>query len=460
MRAAALLVGLVIVGACTSAVHESSASPAHPAARPAQAPNRAAATAVLQDWPAYHANRARTGVYSGMPAPTGTPRIVGFKRLDAAVYASPLIVGGMVVVATENNSLYGFTAAGTYRWHRKLGAPARRSDLPCGNIDPSGITGTPVYYAGTRLAYVVVEHANPVRHAMAAIDIRTGAVRWTRQLTLPGVSQDAMQQRGALSVVDGRIWVTFGGRAGDCGNYKGRLIGIPLSGRGTAVAFTVPTAREAGMWTPPGPSIDANHRIYVSVGNGAALPGDRYDLSDSVLKFDSNAHLLSYFAPSNWAAENAADVDLGSQGPALVGSRVFIAGKSGTGYVLNRSGLGGIGGQVSSRTVCRSFGGTAVYSNVVFVPCDDGVRAVRINSNGSMSILWHTSTSITGSPVIGGGRVWTLNPGSGVLHGLNTLTGVSTEHISVGVTSRFATPAIYGANIYVGTMTGLAIVRP
>ena len=87
---------------------------------------------------------------------------------------------------------------------------------------------------------------------VAAINIHTGAVAWTRQLTLPGTAQDAMQQRGAINLGNHRIWITFGGRAGDCGNYKGTLIGLPLAGAGTAVVYTVPTAREAGMWTPPG----------------------------------------------------------------------------------------------------------------------------------------------------------------------------------------------------------------
>jgi len=251
-----------------------------------------------------------------MPATSGTPTIVKSVTLDAAVYASPLVVSHIVVVATENDSVYGLTTTGTVLWHRTLGTPARSSQLPCGNIDPSGITGTPVYSSSTGLVYLVVEHGAPVRHAVAALDLHTGAVRWTRQLSLPGTSQDAMQQRGALNLGDHRIWITFGGRAGDCGNYKGRLIGLPLSGQGSAVGYTVPTTREGGMWTPPGPTVDVNRRVYAAVGNGASGVGDPYDHSDSVLEFDGNAHLISSFSPSSWASDNAADLDLGSQGPA------------------------------------------------------------------------------------------------------------------------------------------------
>ena len=35
-----------------------------------------------------------------------------------------------------------------------------------------------------------------------------------------------MQERGALTVSGGRVWVPFGGLAGDCGGYKGRVVGV------------------------------------------------------------------------------------------------------------------------------------------------------------------------------------------------------------------------------------------
>jgi outer membrane protein assembly factor BamB len=86
------------------------------------------------------------------------------------------------------------------------------------------------------------------------------------------------------------------------------------------------------------------------------------------------------------------------------------------------------------------------------------VRAVRIDSAGTMHVRWHTASSIAGSPVIGGGRVWSLDTGSGVLHGLSPSTGKPLQQISVGGTSRFATPALYGKYVLVGTLTGLTVV--
>jgi len=421
------------------------------------APGVAAATGPA-DWPTYHGNRGRTGYSSTMPAFTNHLSVAHTNTLDGAVYASPIVVGGKIIAVTENDTVYAISLSGTVLWSRHLGTPAAQSQLPCGNIFPLGITGTPVYYNG--LVYAVAEFSgSPPRHTLIALRIGDGTVAWQRSVDAAGVERAAMQERGALTVEGGRIWVPFGGLAGDCGGYKGRLVAVPANNSGAALVYTVPTTREAGMWTPPGPSIDAHGWVYASVGNGAAGPGDAYDHSDSVLKFNTTAQLNSYFAPSRWATDNVNDADLGSQGPALVGSSwVFIDGKSGTAYVLKQSALGGINGQVSQATVCRSFGGTAVVGSTVYVPCTDGVRAVVISSTGTMSIRWHATSTINGSPVAGGGRVWSIDAPGGVLYALNPNTGLATAHITVGVTTRFATPALYGSRIIVPTKTGITIV--
>ena len=268
-----------------------------------------------------------------------------------------------------------------------------------------------------------------------------------------------MQQRGALTIAGGKVWVPFGGLAGDCGNYKGRVVGVPLAEPHEPSAYTVPTTREAGIWTPPGPSVDLQGHLLVAVGNGESGTGDPYDFSDSVLELDGTT-LVDSFSPDSWRADNEADLDLGSQGPALVGDRwVFAAGKKGTAYVLRQGRLGGIGGQVSSLDLCTSFGGTAVSGDVVYVPCTDGLRAVRIRDDGSMEVLWHADSAVTGSPVLGGGRLWSLQPDAGVLHSLDPATGGTVSRTPVGVTSRFATPALSGRDVIVPTMAGITIVR-
>jgi outer membrane protein assembly factor BamB len=454
MRLASLALIILVLAACSSS---KPSAPSVPPSSPATvSPTGSAPPSLVADWPTYHGDFARTGRAAVFPTPKAL-RIAANVQLDAAVYASPIVARGTTYVATENDSVYAFDNDGQQLWRRNLGTPARSSDLPCGNIDPSGITGTPVYASG--VVYEAPEYRDPVRHELVALDAATGAVRWRVSVDLPGTDPDAMQERGALTIAGGRVWVPFGGRAGDCGNYKGRVVGVSVSGQGAPIAYTVPTPREGGIWTPPGPVVDAGGHLLVAVGNGQHGRGDPYDFSDSVLQVGVDGRLVDSFSPTTWGSDNEDDLDLGSQGPVLVGAQwVFIAGKSGTGYVLRQGHLGGIGGQVWQGDLCRSFGGAAVDGDIVYVPCDDGVRAVRIDSAGTLHVLWHASDSIAGSPVLGGGRVWALDQQAGVLHALDPATGRSTAQITVGVTSRFATPALHGNHVLVPTMSGLTVV--
>ena len=408
----------------------------------------------LTPWPTYHGDVLRTGGAAASAAPSGTLRATTV-TLDGQVYASPIVAGDLVIVATEGNGVYGLDPTGHIRWHVSLGAPTPRSGLPCGNIDPIGITGTPHYDRDTDTVYLVTSTGPTADHTLVALDPADGRVRWRRSVDLPGVDHTAMQQRGALTVTGGRVWVPFGGLAGDCGDYLGRVVGVPVGG-GAPVVYTVPTGREGGIWTPPGPTV-YHGDLLVAVGNGEST-GGAYDHSDAVLRLRGTT-LVDSFSPTTWASDNASDLDLGSQGAAVVQDRwVFQAGKSGTAYVLRADHLGGIGGQVSKTQLCASYGGTAVDGDVVYVPCTDGVAAVRIAGDGHLSVLWRAASTVTGSPVYAGNRVYAMDPGGGRLAVLDAATGATLQSVPVGVASRFATPAISGGRLYVGTLTGLAVV--
>jgi len=98
----------------------------------------------------YHGYPDRRGVSADMPAVHGTPRVVHRLRLDGKVYASPIVAGGVIVVATEHDVVYGFDRDFKQLWKRTLGTPASAAtELPCGNIDPLGITGTPIASGST-----------------------------------------------------------------------------------------------------------------------------------------------------------------------------------------------------------------------------------------------------------------------------------------------------------------------
>jgi outer membrane protein assembly factor BamB len=466
-RRAGALVGLLALTAAgcsgsarpapsaTPAASASATAPAAPSSTPA-----GGAAGAAPDWPAYHGDASHSGRSASMPGVRGSPKVIESIKLDGAVYASPIAVDGVIVVATENDSVYAFDTHGKQLWHVSAGSPSPAYQRPCGNIDPLGITGTPVYSAQTGDVYLVAEHGAPVGHDLIALDLHTGKVRWRKDIDRPGATPAAMQQRGALAITGGRVWVSFGAQFGDCSNYKGRVIGVRLDGTGAPVLYQPSPRRQGGIWNPAGPAVDAAGDLYVVSANGSSFPGDAYDHTNSVLEVSSSGKLVSSFAPAGWAQNNEGDVGLGSQGVALVGTKwAVLGGKSGPVYVLRQGHLGGIGGQVSATNVCLSYGGPAVDGNVVYLPCTDGVRAVRIDSAGRLDELWHAPDAVAGSPVIGGGRVWALDQTGGVLHALDPATGQSLGHVPVGETSRFATPAIYRSLVLVPTLAGLVFVQ-
>ncbi|MDQ2839201.1 MAG: PQQ-binding-like beta-propeller repeat protein, partial [Actinomycetota bacterium] len=404
-----------------------------------------AAAPAYADWPTYHGDNLRSGYAATLKPVASKPQPVWSIALDGAVYGSPIVVDhGLKIVATENNTIYEL-AGNRVVWQHNFGPPVPTSSLPCGDINPLGITGTMAYDAATKTVIAVVERSNPFRHVAVGLDPTTGVKRWSRTVDVPssvaGITPQAMQQRGGLLVGGRTVFIAYGGLAGDCSSYRGSVVGLNLDQPTSAALwhFTVPTSREAGIWDPPGPVEDTGKGIFVAVGNGATAGTGSYDSSDSVL-------LLAYqkiqdsFSPSTWRTDNANDLDLGSQGPAIVGNHLFIAGKSGTAYVLNKGALGGIGGQVSQLSLCKSFGGTAVVGSTVYVPCVDGLRAVRINNNGTMTVLWHAASNINGTPTVGGGYVFVLDTAAGVLNLLNPATGASVWTLPVGAVNRFAAP--------------------
>jgi outer membrane protein assembly factor BamB len=451
---------LALLTACSGSSPATTTPSSAPATTAASSSASASSPTPAADWPMYHGTPDHDGVSPGMPAASGSLRRIQSLRLDGSVYASPIVIGGITVVATEQDSVYAFDRSYRQVWKRSLGSPSPSQERQCGDIDPLGITGTPIYDPTTKQVYVVAEHGGAVHHDLYALDIATGAVAWSKSVDLPGVSARDMQQRGALAITDGRVWVSYGAQAGDCGDYKGRVVGVSLDGTGTPLFYSPPTKRGGGIWNPAGPTVNAAGHLLAVSANGAAFPGDAYDHTNTVLELDGSARLVDSFAPTDWAANNQGDVGLGSQGVALIGSTwAVLGGKSGPVYVLRQGHLGGIGGQVDEQNICKSFGGSAVDGSVVYLPCTDGVRAVRVDDAGQLHVLWHADGSITGSPVIGGGRVWALDTGAGVLHALDPATGKSLAQVDVGVANRFATPALSGADVIVPTLAGVAVVK-
>jgi len=396
------------------------------------------ATARVGDpaWTTYDGSASRWGSFpehevTGLRPAWTTP------ALDGAVYAQPLWRGGTAYVATENDTVYALSlATGRTIWRRHLGTPVPLRDLPCGDIDPLGITGTPVI-AGGRL-YVAAE-VQPAQQRLYALDLRTGAVVGSYGLDLPGTHAYAQQQRGALTYLDGTVYVPLGGLYGDCGPYVGQVVAV-RPGKG-ATTYRVPTARGGAIWATAGLSVGSDGNLYAATGNSAS--DGSWDGGDSILRLSPSLKLLGYFAPRDFARLNLLDLDLGSTAPLpLPGGLLFQIGKEGVGYLLKADDLGGVGHAVASGGVCSgAYGGDAYNGRLVYVPCTDGLVALRVGTR-SFSVAFRAGGFDAGPPVVGGGAVFTVDEGSGRLDVLSAATGHLLAQVALGVVPHFDSPAL------------------
>ena len=407
------------------------------------------------EWLAYHHDAMRSGKAPGEPPVSALSRLWR-TTLDGQVYAEPLVGGGRVIAATEHDTVYALDAAtGKILWSTNVGTPVPGRALPCGNIDPTGITGTPVIDPAHELVWVVA-FVQPGRHELVGVSLADGQVRSRRSIQLPGVDELAEQQRGALTLLGGTVYVPFGGLFGDCGNYRGFVVGLSAAGVAGQSTFAVPTSREGAIWAPPGPVVDPTGTLFVATGNSAST--SRYDQGNSVIALTPQLGEVGTFAPTDWARLNESDLDLGSVSPTVVGDAVFQIGKEGVGYLLDRRNLGGIGGQRYAASACQggSFGSTAVDGTTVMVPCRSGLVALQIGPGAAFHRLWSQPAVTSGAPVIAAGRVWVVTRG-GSLVTLDEHTGVvaSREQIGSGQTS-FPSLAIAGGRAFIPA--GAAIV--
>lgn len=405
-------------------------------------------------WATYYGDGARTGLATDGPSPASSVREQWTSpKLDGDVYAQPLLVGSRVVVATEHDTIYSLNSAdGAIVWQRHLGEPVAGSSLPCGNVDPVGITGTPVIDVPTNRIYAVAMIQSR-HHMLFELDATTGRVVASAGVDANGADAAVHNQRGALTLSHGTIFIPYGGRYGDCGDYHGRLVAVTVSasGLGTVASYTLPTQRQGGFWAPPGAVTASDGSLFLASGNSSS--SGTYDYGNSVVRLNPNLGLADSWAPRAWRSMNAEDADVGTTSPVLLpGNRVFQIGKRGIGDLLDAGRLGGIGGELHEGNVCggaEAFGGVAHDGNTLFVPCTNAVVQVTVNGE-SFATGWTTSVSTPGPTVVANGAVWTIATGSGDLIALDRSTGRTlTSHHLGSVPSRFTSPAVGGGRVVV-----------
>ena len=415
------------------------------------------------DWTTYHGSAEATGVDAAQtklrparPAWTST-------NLDGQLYGEPLVAEGRVVAATENNTVYVMSArSGRILWSRHLGKPVPAADLPCGDISPVvGITGTPVIDperneifvdADTLVGGPAASGGVEAAHRLFGLNLFTGKIELDEQ-AMPNAGEDqlAQLQRPGLALDNGFVVIAYGQNAGDCpgpnGPAHGFVVSIPETG-GHLHYFQVSHGKDRGaVWMGgSSPVVDPRGDVYVASADGYDLgPGQPYDDSDAVLELSPTMHLKSIFYLKDWQALSQDDLDLGTGDPVLVHGFVLQIGKTDIAYLLRQGHLGGEGGELASLPVCSGNpdGGRAVMGSVVYIPCPNGVTAIKVLPKPPyLKQLWTDNDAAAAAPIIADGLVWTIGSDNAV-HGLDPASGEEVASIPFGASANhFPTPSV------------------
>ncbi len=488
-----------------------------------------AGASVLQ----HHNNAARTGLFTD---PTMTKAKVALSfglraswPIAGPTYAAPLFVdqaiGGKdaVIVATEQNVVYALDAnSTTVLWQTPPLAQAvtliqLQQDFGgnpgCGNIDPIGITGTPFIDLEHRTIYLdalsTPDNGVTKRHLAFAISVDDGRVRpgWPVDIeaalaAAPTPFTSYLEnQRGALALVDGVLYIPFGGLAGDCSNYHGFIVGIDVAKPTNVLSWATPAA-QGGAWAVAGVSSDGQ-RMYMTTGNTDTHGADAsaWVGGESVIRFSRgpsfSGKATDYFAPSDWPALDEGDLDLGGSAalltdvPGATPSALAVAlGKNGKMYLLDRKNLGGVGGQVAVAQVATNLiiGAGATYRTptgtyVTFrlanggpVGCPSGIfghlATVRIEATNPPTItpVWCSDRTDLAPPSVSASSragadsiVWAA--GETALYGFDGETGVPVFNgggpaDALQNVHYFQTPIVAKGHVYVAGFDHLYAYGP
>lgn len=378
--------------------------------------------------------------------------------VDGAVYAQPVVSGDQVFVATEADEVYALSrATGHVLWHVSMGTPLSHVSAyaGCGDIDPLGITSTPVADATNGTLYVVGEVSTagkpPVHRELFGLAMATGEVVRTADAdpTGGGDRQVNLLQRASLALDGDRVLVGFGGQDGDCGFYHGWVVGVSTTANTANLEFDTTAGGSGGAVWQGGapPSVDAAGNVYVATGNQNSQGTAGY--YESTVKLSPSLQEEASFRDT--AA--VGDEDFGTGDPILLpNGTLFVVGKTDIGYVLKQSNLalvskipGVCGSNPDGRLAFDS------STDAVYVPCrGGGIQEVDLASD---RLGWRAGT-VNSSPILAAGFLWALSYPGGRLQALDPRSGTVAQSATVGTVATFATPAYSGGLLVVATDDG------
>jgi len=469
--------------------------------------------ALAQNVLTHHNSPDRHGLYTvpGLTDAAAAGVHLDFKAtLSGNVYAQPLYwkaagKPGLVIVATESNLVYALNAnSGAVVWRTQLAPSVPSGTLPCGDISPEGVTGTPVIDPASGRLYLdamTIQGGSLPRHMIYALSLSDGSVvpHWPLNVdnAMAGrkapFTSELQGERSALQFFKGKLYIAYGGRAGDCGSstgaiYRGVTVEVTPSATPTLSGSWETRAARGGIWSQGGATSDGTS-LFVTTGNtsGANTWGDgeavirlKPGLARSTDRADS-------FTPANWKDLDNQDADLGGTaafpfsvktGSATL-NRLLALGKDGNAYLLNAVNLGGIGRElltlkesnsqiVTAPAAYEGPRGTWVaFTNRNGLRCSgSSLTMLRITAQPDrLTSPWCAALSGAGSPIITTSNgladpiVWVVGAeGDNELHGFDLANGkVLFNGGGTGMSGlhRFGTPIAANHHFYVAADNAL-----
>jgi hypothetical protein len=323
------------------------------------------------------------------------------------MWASPLYLangpggkGVFFAVTTGNDVIALDETSGKVVWTKNIGASPTMNGVNCGNIHPLGILSTPVIDKASRTIFVAgaIGTTAIARHEVHAFNVDDGTERTGWPVDVTQLSDGAttftappQNQRSALSLVGGKVYVAYGGHVGDCGPYHGWVVAIDITNPATRGAWAT-LGQGEGIWAAGGMASDGTS-IFVSTGNSTVGAGDRGSSdSEQVVRLTGLATLTrsdqNLYYPTTWKTMDSQDADLGANNPlylSIPGSTptnyVVAISKDGHLYMLNSSNLGGMGGHVVNFSVAT--GAMAIHTAPAAYTSSTGVHVVFSTDGGA-----------------------------------------------------------------------------
>jgi hypothetical protein len=309
----------------------------------------------------------------------------------------------------------------------------------------------------------------------------------------------AENQRGAVVIAGSTLYVPYSGHASDCPHngvyYHGWVIGVPLDDPAGATAWAT-GAQQSGIWGPGGLASDGAG-VFAVTGNAGDMETAQtpWQHQEAILRFQAgpvfSGQTADYFAPFNWAALDANDLDLGGSGVLLVDvpgatpSQIAVAfGKDGKAYLADRTNLGGIGPVTGGPPVLVSqVAGSQIIGAPAWYTTASGVYVTLVVYNGqqtaggcpagqsgdlmalkivpgappTLTTAWCQNSNGHGSPTVtaagGDTLVWTVGAETtGHLYAFDGDTGtpVYTSKETMPQLTRFIVPIAVHGRIIVG----------